>query len=96
LDFDDDHPDREVAVEKDDDDIGAVFGGLDLRQVGRGETGFGVRWKRDAQDLDQNLGGERRAILEEIHKDLVGHRGHGGGVPPLRFSLNRALRCVSP
>jgi hypothetical protein len=31
-----------VLVEEDDDDIGAVFGGLDLRQVGRGKASFGI------------------------------------------------------
>jgi hypothetical protein len=82
LHLDDDHPDRDLAVEEDDDEISAVFGGLDLGQVGRGETCFGVRRKRDAQHLNQDLGGERRTILEEIHEDLMGHRGHGGDVPP--------------
>lgn len=82
LDLDDDHPDGMIAVEKDDDGIGAVLGWLDLGQVGRGETSFGVGWKREAQHLVQDFGGERRAALEEIHEDLVGHRGHGGDVPP--------------
>jgi hypothetical protein len=35
LDLDDDDPDGDVAVEKDDDYVGAVFGWLDLGQVGR-------------------------------------------------------------
>ena len=78
LDLDDDHPDRDVAVEKEDDDIGAVLGGLDLGQVDRGEARFGVGRERDAQHLDEDLGGERRAVLEEIDEDLVGHGGHGG------------------
>ena len=77
MDLDDDHPDGAAAVEKEDDDIGAVFGGLDLGQVGRGDPGLGVGRKRDAEHLDEDLGGERWAVLEEIHQDLVGHRGHG-------------------
>jgi hypothetical protein len=82
LSFDDDHPDGDVTGEKHDNDVGAVFGRLDLGQVGRGEARFGVRWKRGAQHLDQDLGGERRTVLEEIDEDLMGHRGHGGGLPP--------------
>jgi hypothetical protein len=68
LDLDDDHPDGEVAVEKDDHGVGAVFGGPDLGQVGRGEAGFGVGRKRDAQRLHQHLGGERRAMLKRSTK----------------------------
>jgi hypothetical protein len=52
LDLDDDHLDRDVAVMKEDDDIGAVFGGLDLGQVGRGEAGFGIGLEGPAQHLD--------------------------------------------
>ena len=78
LDLDDDHPDRDVAVEQEDDDVGAVLGGLDLGQIDRDEAGLGVGRERDAEHFDEDLGGERRAVLEEIHEDLVGHRGHGG------------------
>jgi hypothetical protein len=76
LDLDDDDPDRDVAVEQDDDHIGAVFGRLDLGQVGRDEAGFRVGRKREAQHLDQDFGGERRTIFEEISEDLVSHRRH--------------------
>jgi hypothetical protein len=52
LDLDDDHPDGGTAAEQEDDDVGTVFGGLDLGQVGRGDTGLGVSWKRDAEHLE--------------------------------------------
>jgi len=48
LDLDDDHPDRDVAVEKEKDDIGAVFGRLDLGQIGRDDPRLGVVRKRDS------------------------------------------------
>ena len=78
LDLDDEHQDGNVVVEQDDDDVRAVLGGLDLGQIDRGKACFSVGGEGDAQGLDQDLGGERGAVLEEIHQDLVGHGGHGG------------------
>jgi len=78
LDLDDDHPHGDVAVEKEDDDIGTVFGGLDLGQVRRGDAGLGIGRKRKAEPLDQDLGGERGTVLEQIHEDLMGQRRHAG------------------
>jgi hypothetical protein len=90
LDLDDDHPGGAVTVEKEDDGIGAVFGGLDLGQVGRGDTGLGVVRKRNAEHLDQDLGGEGWAVLEEIHEDLVGHGGHAGDILPWKKCRKQA------
>jgi hypothetical protein len=81
LDLDDDHPDGDVAAEKNDDDISTVFGGLDLGQVDGRESSFGIDRKPYTQNLGQHLGGERGAVLEEIREDLVDHRGHGCVVP---------------
>ena len=80
LDLDNQHQDGNVGVEQDDDDISAVFGGLNLSQVDRGEARFRVGRESNAQRLDKELGGERGAVLEEIHQDLVGHGGHDGKV----------------
>jgi len=82
LDLDDDHLDRDAVLEKDDDRIGAVFGGLDLGQVDRGEASLSIVRKRLTQHLRQHLWGERGTVLEEVHEDLMGHRGHGCDIPP--------------
>jgi hypothetical protein len=78
LDLDDENPDPDIAVEEEDDDVSAVLGGLDLGQVDRGEASFGIGREREAQYLDEDLGGEGGAVFEEIHEDLVSHGGHGG------------------
>src|SRR3954471_14379022 len=78
LDLDDDYPDGSSVAEKENDDISPVFGGLGLGQVGGGDAGLGVVRKREAEHLDEDLGGQRRSVFEEIHQDLVGHGGHKG------------------
>src|SRR4029453_428826 len=55
-------------------------GRLDLGQVDRGESSFGVGREREAQYLDEDFGGWTGAVLEEIDEDLVSHGGHGGEV----------------
>jgi len=70
LNLDDEHPDRDVAVEQEDDDVSAVLGGLDLGQIDRNEARFGVGGERDAERFGEELGAERRAVLEEIDEDL--------------------------
>jgi hypothetical protein len=60
--------------------ISAVFGRLDLGQIDRGKASFGVGRERNAQRFDQDFGGERGAILEEIDEDLVSHGGHGSEI----------------
>jgi hypothetical protein len=78
LDLDDEHPDGDIAVEQEDDDVGAVLGGPDLGQIDRDEARFGVGGERDAERFGEELGAERGAVLEEIDEDLVGHGCHGG------------------
>ncbi|WP_437571261.1 hypothetical protein [Sorangium sp. So ce542] len=78
LDLDDDDPHRLARIIKeDDDDIGPVLGGRGLGQIDGGDSGLAVGRERDAEDLDEDLGGEGRSVSEEIHEDLVAHGGHG-------------------
>ena len=53
-------PDRDVAVEQEDDDVGAVLGGPDLGEVDRDEARLGVGGERDAERLGEELGGRAR------------------------------------
>ena len=76
LDLDDEDPDRDVAVEQEDDNVGAVLGGPDLGQIDRDEARLGVGGERDAERFGEQLGTQRGAVLEEVDEDLVGHGRH--------------------
>ena len=67
LDFDDEHRDGDVADEQEDNDISAVLGGLNLRQINRDDARLGVGRERDAERFGEELGAERGAVLEEIN-----------------------------
>jgi hypothetical protein len=76
LDLDDEHPDRHLAVQQEDDDVGPILGRPDLRQVDRDEARLRVRREGDAERFGEKLGPERGAVLEEVDDDLVGHGDH--------------------
>src|SRR5262249_10282407 len=76
LDLDGDDVDGNVAVEEQDDEVGAVLGGLDAGQIGGGDARLGVYGERDAERLGEQLGGERGAVLQQVDQDLVARRGH--------------------
>jgi hypothetical protein len=51
-----------------------------MTKSGMPVSGLGVGRQREAEHLDQDLGRERRAVLEEVHEDLVSHGWHVDGI----------------
>jgi len=82
-----------LAVDQEDDQVGAVLGGRDVRQVGRLEADGGVGRQRDVKGVAQQLGRELWAVAEEEQQRFVGERRHRGGA---MLPIGRARPGVAP
>ena len=67
----DDDAEHGLAVAEQDDEIGAVLGGLQLDEVRRLNARLGIGRKRDPESIAEQLWRQHRPIAEQQHQHLM-------------------------